>query len=232
MPRSREPGMLDELDQKILDFLIEYYNEHGRSPTVREIMKRVPLSSTSVVKYHLKHLKEAGRIDYPGGIARGIEVRDLPRIKAVPKVGYIVAGQPIPTAGVTPAEAEEWVSVPLSWLPHPKRSVFALEVRGDSMVDASIHHGDIVILEPVSPDDVRNGDMVAAWIKSEGETTLKCFYREGDRVRLQPANAAYAPIIVPATDVELQGRVVAVLRRVQGCGVNRAREGGRAEPLR
>ncbi len=85
------------------------------------------------------------------------------------------------------------------------------------MVDASIHHGDIVILEPVTPEDVRDGDMVAAWLKAEGETTLKCFYREGDTVRLQPANAAYRPIRVPAQDVEIQGRVVAVLRQVQGC---------------
>ncbi len=229
MPRQREPGVLDELDRRILRFLIEYYNEHGRSPTVREIMAHVPgLSSTSVVKYHLKHLKDAGRIDYPRGIARGIEVQDLPRIKAVPKVGYIVAGQPIATAGVTEAEAEEWVSVPQDWLPHPKRRVFALEVRGDSMIDASIHDGDIVILEPVTPDDVRNGDMVAAWIKSEGETTLKCFYREGDTVRLQPANAAYQPIRVPAADVEIQGRVVAVLRRVQGCGLGRSSDAGPA----
>ena len=218
MPRAREPGSLDEMDRRILRFLITYYNEHGRAPTVREIMAQVPgLSSTSVVTYHLRHLKDAGRIDYPQGIARGIEIHDLPRMRAVPKMGYIVAGQPITTEGVTEEQAEDWVTVPLSWLPHPKRRVFALEVRGDSMVDASIHHGDIVILEPVTPEDVRDGDMVAAWLKAEGETTLKCFYREGDTVRLQPANAAYRPIRVPAQDVEIQGRVVAVLRQVQGC---------------
>ncbi len=220
MPPKRDPSQLDEIDRQILRFLIAYYNEHGRSPTVREIVAHVPdISSTSVAKYHLEHLKEAGRIDYPRGIARGIEVQDLPRLKAVPKVGTIVAGQPITTAGVTLEDAEEWVTVPVSWLPHPKRPLFALEVRGDSMVDASIHHGDIVVLEPVTPDEVHNGDMVAAWIKSEGETTLKCFYREGEQVRLQPANAAYTPIYVPAEDVEIQGRVVAVLRPVRGCGV-------------
>jgi len=210
--------MLDDKDRQILNFLIEYYNEHGRSPTVREIQDALGISSTSVVKYHLKHLKDAGRIDYPRGLARGIEVQTVPRIKAVPWVGYIVAGQPIPVPGVTENEVEEWVSVPLDWLPRPKRRVFALEVRGDSMVDASIHHGDIVILEPVTPEDVRNGDMVAAWIRSAGETTLKCYYRGGDQVRLQPANAAYQPIVVPAEDVEIQGRVVAVLRQVRGCG--------------
>jgi len=108
--------------------------------------------------------------------------------------------------------------VPKNWLPHKKRPLFALEVYGESMIDASVHQGDIVILEIVTPDEVRDGDMIAAWIKSEGETTLKCFYREGDKVRLQPANPAYEPIEVSAEDVGIQGRVVAVLRQVRGCG--------------
>ncbi len=218
MTRRREPGVLDEWDHKILRFLITYFNEYGRSPTVREIMHHLPgLSSTSVVKYHLRHLKEAGRIDYPAGIARGIQVQDLPRLLAVPKVGTIVAGQPIMVDGATVEEADEWVSVPVSWLPRRGREVFALEVKGDSMIDASIHDGDIVILERVTPEEVRNGDMVAAWLKTDQETTLKCFYREGDTVRLQPANAAYEPILKPAAEVDIQGRVVAVLRQVQGC---------------
>ena len=222
MPRSRKPGDMDETDRRILEFLIQYYNEHGRSPTVREIQDALKITSTSVVKYHLQHLKDAGRIDYPRGIARGIEVQALPRMRTVPLVGTIRAGQPIVTEGVTVADAQDWVSVPRDWLPHQKRLLFALEVRGDSMIDASIHHGDIVILEKVTPDEVRDGDMIAAWIQSEGETTLKCFYREGDQVRLQPANPAYKPIYRPAKDVGIQGRVVAVLRQVKGCSAMHA----------
>lgn len=209
---------LSDRQQRILDFLRAYHEEHRFMPSVREIQAACGISSTSVVDYNLRLLERDGFVRRSPDISRAIELIGAedatPEVEvvAIPVVGSIAAGSPIPTPG---AEAwrspDETVSLPPELTPHQAERCYALRVRGVSMIDALIDDGDVVVLRPVG--EVRNGDMVAAWLRSEESATLKRFYREGPRVRLQPANSQMEPIIVPAEDVEVHGKVVAVLRR-------------------
>ncbi len=207
---------LSERQQRILAFLEEYLDEHGYPPSIREICQACGISSTSVADYNLKALEQKGYLRRNADISRGLELvgRDRSRsgVLRVPLVGQIAAGQPIPVPGDatwTDDAGTDQVEVAAS-LAGGRRNLFALRVKGQSMIDALINDGDIVVLEPADAAD--DGDMVAAWIPSENEATLKRLYREGDQVRLQPANTAMAPIYRPAGDVQVQGRVVAVLR--------------------
>jgi repressor LexA len=131
----------------------------------------------------------------------------------VPVLGAIAAGQPIPVPAqdTWQAVAEDTIEV-TSDLTRGKENVFALRVKGTSMIDALINDGDTVLLERADTAD--NGEMVAAWLKREGETTLKKFYHEGDRIRLQPANATMDPIYTTPDNVEIQGKVVGVIRQM------------------
>ena len=130
---------------------------------------------------------------------------------SVPIVGNIAAGEPlhIPAAGSREIDEFENVDLP-SFLTGGKANVYALRVKGNSMIDAFITDGDLVLLEPISQP--QSGDMVAAELKDQGEITLKRFYLEGDTVRLQPENENMEPIIVPAENVAVRGRVVGVIR--------------------
>jgi repressor LexA len=154
----------------------------------------------------LKRLQDAGYIRRGREVSRAIEVLGSRRRRttAVPILGSIAAGQPIPVPEDT-ADWEDTIDLTDELL-QGKRDVFALRVKGDSMIDALVNDGDIVVLERA--DSARDGDMVAAWIKSEETTTLKKFYKEGQRVRLQPANSTMSPIYVDARDVEVQGKLV------------------------
>jgi repressor LexA len=127
----------------------------------------------------------------------------------VPVLGAIAAGQPIQVEASAPEITDEWVELP-DGLVKARGPLFALRVKGDSMIDASVLSGDLVVLRP--QDTANDGDMVAAWIEGDEETTLKYLYREGRNVRLQPANPAYAPIIRPANKVRINGRVVYIIR--------------------
>ena len=129
----------------------------------------------------------------------------------VPLLGYITAGQPLPDPEELATENAEFIDVPAEVVPSAKlANVYALKVRGYSMIDALINDGDIVLLR--YQETAEPGEMVAARIVSENSVTLKRFYREGDKVRLQPANVTMQPIYVAANDVRIQGRVVGVLR--------------------
>lgn len=205
---------LSERQQRILGFLEEFLDDHGYPPSIREICQACGISSTSVADYNLKALEQKGYLRRNADISRGLELASRTRtpVLMVPVLGQIAAGQPIPVPGDTSWTEEagaEQVEVSSS-LARGKRNLFALRVKGQSMIDALINDGDIVVLEPA--DAAADGDMVAAWIPSDNEATLKKIYREGEQVRLQPANASMAPIYRPAADVEVQGRVVAVLR--------------------
>jgi repressor LexA len=129
---------------------------------------------------------------------------------AVPLIGTIAAGQPIPVPNPDNIDYSN-VFEATDDMTRGKENVFALKVRGTSMIDALVNDGDIVILEQTTSAD--DGDMVAAWLKKENEATLKTFYREGDRVRLQPANSTMKPIFTSADNVEIQGRVLATVGR-------------------
>jgi repressor LexA len=206
---------LSARQQKILEFIRNFYQENGFPPTVRDIQKSCDISSTSVVDYNLQILQREGHIRRMPEVARGIEILE-DGVRAgttvyVPVLGYIAAGEPIPV----PTQ-EGWSVEPLETLEMPQEmvrredNVFALRVKGLSMIDALIDDGDVVLVEPTQ--QVSNGQMAVAWLRNEEEATLKHFYREGDRIRLQPANSQMEPIYVPAQNVEVKGRVVGVLR--------------------
>lgn len=205
---------LSKRQQEILEFLENYWRRHRRAPTIREIQEGLKLSSTSVVNHHLEALARKGYIERDHGISRGVKVvgarlAEEANVK-VPLCGYIVAGQPVPVPDGSIAP-DSYLELTREIVGNEK-DLFALQVRGDSMVDALVGDGDIVLMKQVQ--EVRNGDMVAVWLKDSGETTLKKIYREGDLVRLQPANPFYAPIYTHASNVEVQGKVIVVIRQL------------------
>jgi repressor LexA len=205
---------LSPRQQKILTFTRRFIDEKEYPPSIRDIQVGCAISSTSVVDYNLKALERMGYIRRDREISRAIELLDgsgrRVRSVAVPLVGRIAAGQPIPVPEGSVAY-DEAVSVTPD-MTGGRENVFALRVKGTSMIDALINDGDIVVMEQT--DTAQDGDMVAAWLKKEEEVTLKKFYREGDRVRLQPANEAVPPIYTDASNVEIQGRVLSMFRPV------------------
>jgi repressor LexA len=205
---------LSPRQQKILTFTRRFIDEKEYPPSIRDIQVGCAISSTSVVDYNLKALERMGYIRRDREISRAIELLDgsgrRVRSVAVPLVGRIAAGQPIPVPEGSVAY-DEAVSVTPD-MTGGRENVFALRVKGTSMIDALINDGDIVVMEQT--DTAQDGDMVAVWLKKEEEVTLKKFYREGDRVRLQPANEAVPPIYTDASNVEIQGRVLSMFRPV------------------
>jgi repressor LexA len=220
----RKKKGLGERHRKILAFIEQYQNETGFPPTIREIGKQVGISSTSVVNYYLDQLEEWGFIERQRKISRGVRLSGQGEfgigrgMLKIPVLGRIVAGAPIP---VPPSDfhyydAETSVDIARTLLPASKKpeELFALEVEGDSMIDAMVNDGDIVILKRV--EEARNGEMVAVWLPERNETTLKYFYKEKDRYRLQPANPTMKPIYIDKSEpVEIRGTVVMVVRQVQ-----------------
>jgi repressor LexA len=202
--------------QKILQFLREFIREKEYPPSIRDIQESCGISSTSVVDYNLKALERMGLIHRDREISRAIELLNgtgrRPRTVAVPLVGAIAAGQPIPVPSAdtwTSANFDETVEV-TEEMTRGRQNVFALKVKGTSMIDALVNDGDIVLLE--AADTAEDGEMVAAWLKKEQETTLKKLYREGAQVRLQPANETLSPIYTDADNVEVQGKVIYAMR--------------------
>lgn len=207
---------LSEKQRSILNFVRSFIAEKSYPPSVRDIQAGCNISSTSVVDYNLKVLVRVGHLRRDKDVSRGIglNVTKQRRLVTVPLVGFIAAGEPIPVP--TSFSWDNLASAEMLEVTEDivkgKTRVFALKVKGNSMVDALVDDGDIVLLEPTSA--VRDGEMVAAWLKKDEEVTLKRFYREPDRIRLQPANAQMSPIYVQPDVVEVQGRVVAVLRQI------------------
>jgi repressor LexA len=194
---------------RMMRYIERYVDDHDRSPSIREIKQECDISSTSVVDYNLKALQKLGVIERDDDVARGIRLRGRPpRVVLVPVMGTIAAGQPIPVPG--DSDPEETIEVaPETLKGRDKDTVFALRVKGDSMIDALIADGDIVLMQ--TAQTAQDGEIVAAWLKDEGETTLKKLYREGDRVRLQPRNPTMAPIYSDAGNVEIQARFIATM---------------------
>ncbi len=210
--------VLSSRQQRIIDFIRRFWAERSYPPTVRDIVSGCGISSTSVVDYNLDILEREGYIRRHAGVSRGIEL--LTRLSAaghslqVPVVGQISAGEPIPV----PA-ADTWDTTAASetlevteGLTRGRGEVYALKVKGSSMVDALINDGDIVLMQYVNV--VENGEMAAIWLKAEKEATLKKVYRERGRIRLQPANSQMKSIYAEPDNVEIQGRVIAVIRQL------------------
>lgn len=211
---------LSDRQQQIYNFMMRFSNEKGRPPTIREIGKAVGISSTSVVNYNLNILEKAGMIAREKQVSRGLRVtgngKNLPdhRIVQLPILGRIVAGKPLPVPDPESSGfAGDSISLTRDLLPEADSGrLYALHVKGESMIDASIHDGDIVVMR--HQVSAQNGDLVAAWIKDEQATTLKRYYREGGKVKLQPANPNFKPRYEKPENVEIQGKVVLVIRQL------------------
>ncbi len=207
---------LSPKQQKILQFIREFVRDKDYPPSIRDIQTACGISSTSVVDYNLRALERQGLIRRDREISRAIELlggrHRRSRVVDVPLLGTIAAGQPIPvpTADTfSETAAADTIPVTEDFI-GGRDDVFALRVKGTSMIDALINDGDIVLLQ--AAQDARDGEMVAVWLKREEETTLKKFYHEGTRIRLQPANATMEPIYTSPDNIEIRGRVVSTLR--------------------
>lgn len=202
------PVTLYRRQKQILQFIKDYIEKYGYSPTLGEIADAMGVSSLATVHEHLQSLVKKGVIRRYEGAVRGIEITapDLPLISKhieLPVMGYIAAGQPI----MPYTDPDYTITVATSMVSDKRRS-YVLQVKGDSMIDDGILDGDFVIIE--QQDFAFDGDIVVALLDS-GLATLKRFYREPDRIRLEPANAAMEPIY--ATQVKIQGKCVGVIRR-------------------
>jgi repressor LexA len=227
---ARRKAGLGERHKKILKFLEKFQAENGFPPSIREIGENTDISSTSVVNYYLNQLEEMHYIERESNVSRGIRLvrtiegnlvkaaQKVTDLFSVPVVGRIVAGEPVPVpaSDFNYFDQEEAVDIARSLLPMKQKTdkLFALQVQGDSMIDAMVNDGDIVIMQHIT--QAENGEMVAVWLSDRDETTLKYFFAEDGRIRLQPANPLMKPIIIedPAT-VTVQGKVVLVIRRME-----------------
>lgn len=202
------PITLYKRQKQILDFIKQYIDKYGYSPTLAEIAESIGVSSLATVHEHLQALVQKGMIKRFEGAVRGIEVLDKKvssSLKGIelPVLGMIAAGQPI----MTFTDPDQTVNVPASMLSGKKRS-YVLQVKGDSMIEDGILDGDYVVIEEQTI--ATDGDIVVALLDN-GLATLKRFYKEPTRIRLEPANSTMQPIY--ATDVKVQGKCVAVIRR-------------------
>lgn len=244
MARKKSKGLTDR-QKKILMVLEDFQDNVGYPPSIREICDQANITSTSVVNYYLDQLTDMGYIERDQKVSRGIRLmkplsqitgaarttaaaikqsaasaaQAISELIQVPVVGRIQAGSPmpVPSSDFGYFDPDSMVDVALTLLPSGERNseLFALEVQGDSMIDAMVNDGDIVIMQQTQ--EAHNGEMVAVWLNDKEETTLKYFYKERGRVRLQPANPTIEPIFVddPET-VQVQGKVIMVMRRFEG----------------
>jgi repressor LexA len=206
---------LSPKQERIINFVTEFLDDKGYPPTIRDIAAGCGISSTSVVAYNLNKLEQAGYIRRHSDISRGIKFL-TPQQKGgkpvyIPIVGVIAAGEPIPVPDTGDNSPNERLEVSEE-LVRGKQDIYALRVKGDSMLDALVGDGDIVLMD--YDGRAENGDMVAVWLKEEQEVTLKRFFAEPNRIRLEPANSQVKPIYTTPDNVEIQGRVVAVIRRI------------------
>ncbi len=206
---------LSARQEAILRLITKFLEENGYPPSIRDIGSAVGISSTSVVNYNLNILEREGYIARDREVSRGLRLvgqgRDREHLISVPLLGRIAAGDPIPVPGdAVPQEHLELARGILK----DEEDIYALQVQGESMIDALINDGDIVIMKHQKVAE--NGDMVAVWLRDKEETTLKKIYHEGDVVRLQPANPTMEPIYVSPGGVEVQGKVVMVIRQLHG----------------
>jgi repressor LexA len=229
---------LSSRQESILGYVRKYVVDYGRPPTIREIGAATDISSTSVVNYNLTKLEKMGLIGRDSDVSRGLRLTEkamkflgeapsnmvagfvqqareaISRMVTIPLVGQIVAGEPIEVGNESfeVYDEDDVVEVGANMLPTKKTDdLFALRVSGDSMIDAMVNDGDIVIMR--QQETAQNGDMVAVWLETDGTTTLKHFFHEGKQIRLQPANPTMQPIFVPADGVRVQGKVMMVLRQ-------------------
>lgn len=242
MVRKRDG--LSKRHQMILKFLSKFQDQNGYSPSIREIGESINVRSTSLVDYYLKQLEEMEYISREQHISRSIRLLKpifskrsasqsisdgirqaesmIDNLLSIPVMGRIVASEPIPmpASDVGYYDSESSIAIARSLLPSNEKDedLFALEVQGDSMIDAMVNDGDIVIMKRAQ--HAENGEMVAIWMDDKDQTTLKYFYKEPSGIRLQPANPNMGPIYVedPAS-LRIMGKVVMVIRQMKGLAI-------------
>lgn len=220
---------LTEMQEKTLRYIHRFLEEHGRPPAYREIRDGIKVKSTSTVSYHMDQLRRKGLLRRDKHVARGLSlteaalaymgrasplVEETSHLVRLQIMGKIQAGETVDpfSDSFSSYDRDDTIGVDAGLLPRRRDNIFALRVQGMSMIDALINDGDIVIFQRAT--EVRNGDMVAVWLLDKHETTLKRIYYEGEMTRLQPANPDFAPIMVPTSEVVVQGKVVLVQRRL------------------
>ncbi|HET7462696.1 MAG TPA: transcriptional repressor LexA [Longimicrobium sp.] len=203
------PEPLTKIERRILNYLVDYLKENTYQPSIREIGKRFGIKSTKTVSEHLQALADKGHIERDASRSRGVRIVGMnlyPAVLSAPLYGKIAAG--------TPALLRDNVRevYELDRKLAPSADSFLLEVKGDSMTGAGIENGDLVMVEPVDQDDVKNGDIVAARI--DGEAAIKQYFARDGKVVLEPANPQYPPIVVTEhEDFYVLGRVGGLFRR-------------------
>ena len=231
MSNIKDFGKLSERQRHILTFMHDYMTKKGYPPTIRDIGNATGINSTSVVNYNLNKLVSAGYLERSENISRGLRlVAQIPgkatdpqkkvihlakNFERVPLIGQIVASRPVEIPEDTGHyyDEDDMIDIPPSMLNGvDPTEAFALVVKGDSMTDAMISEDDIVILRV--QETANNGDMVAVWLPDRGETTLKYFYREGEKIRLQPAHPLMEAIYVDSKNCQIRGKVLSVIRHV------------------
>jgi repressor LexA len=202
------PQELTSAQQELYSWLSGFISEHRHSPSIRQMMTAMGLRSPAPVQSRLRHLQQKGWITWKEGQARTLQLLgEVPNSMAIPVLGSVAAGGLIETFH----DVEEHLDLqPLL----ERRGLFALTVNGDSMEDAHIADGDVVLMEPVQElNRLKAGTIVSALVAGSG-TTLKHFHLEGNQVRLEAANQRYSAITLPADQVTVQGQLVAVWRQV------------------
>ena len=211
---------LSERQQKMYDFIHKFSRDKGRPPTIREIGAQVGISSTSVVNYNLNILVREGLIHREKEVSRGLRVvrgngrpgSDADSVQ-IPLLGRIAAGSPIPVPGEGLTKFDGEMLTLTRDIIQEQEGLFALKVKGDSMIDALINDGDTVVMK--KQETAENGEMVAVWLRDEKETTLKRLYREKKQIRLQPMNPTMKPRFENPDNVQVQGKVLLVIRQLQ-----------------
>ncbi|MBX7214468.1 MAG: transcriptional repressor LexA [Thermoflexales bacterium] len=210
-------GAQNDGRQRVLDFITTYITDNNVPPTIREIQAGAKISSTSMVSYYLKDLEKANLLDRYKRRSRGVVINDPHRLSvrdmlSIPIVGRITCGagpMPTPDADVL-RSAEDRVQIARAMVKEGD-DLFALVAQGDSMIDALINDGDIVIMKKDS--DVKNGELAAVFLTDKNESTLKRVFKEGRRLKLKPENPTLKPFYVDARHAQIQGRVVCVIRQ-------------------
>jgi len=198
---------LSEAQNQLYEWIKEYMREFNHSPSIRQMMEAMGLKSPAPIQSRLKHLQQKGYISWQEGKARTIQIADE-ILEGVPIMGSVAAGGLIETF----PDCNE--SLDISYV-LKKKDVFALTVNGDSMIDACIADGDMVLMEPIRDRySLRNGEIVSALVPGLG-TTLKYFFKRGDKIFLEAANPEYQPIQLNLDEVVFQGKLLAVWRKVR-----------------
>ncbi len=190
--------------KEILDFIEAFVEKNGYSPSMEEIAEQFDIASVNAIFKHLAALEKRGYIHRASNHARSIQILNRSQSVELPLLGYVAAGSPIEAV-----QSPEAVSVPEDFISRTHKN-FVLRVRGASMIDAHIDDGDFVIVE--QRNTASNGDMVIALVDND-KATFKRFYREGGKIRLQPSNPEFAPLILEENRVQIQGVVIGVMRK-------------------